>query len=69
MPALALLAVRTSLTAVPGIVSAEVFLGGVKVVHDGTASLEKLTEAIAVAGYSVVSGENRRGGLPILGAG
>ena len=59
-------AVRTSLTGVAGIVSVEVGVGSVIVAHDGTVTVGTLREAIAVAGYSVVSGENRRGGLPIL---
>lgn len=59
-------AVRTSLTGVPGIVSAEVGVGSVTVEHDGTVTVDMLREAIAVAGYGVLSGENRRGGLPIL---
>ena len=59
-------AVRTSLTGVTGIISAEVRVGSVAVAHDGTVTVAELSEAIAVAGYSVLSSENRRGGLPIL---
>jgi copper chaperone CopZ len=59
-------AVRTSLTAVPGIQSADVTIGAAAVAHDGTVTVEALREAIAVAGYSVTGGESRRGGLPIL---
>lgn len=59
-------AVRTSLTGVPGIVSADVGIGSATVAHDGSVTVEALREAIAVAGYSVTGGESKRGGLPIL---
>ncbi len=62
-------AVFTALTPVEGIVSADVSIGSAVIDHDGRATVAKLTEAIAVAGYVVESGEDeawRRRGLPIL---
>jgi copper chaperone CopZ len=59
-------AVFTSLTPVPGIVSANVTIGAATIEHDGRATVDVLREAIAVAGYdvSVVDEERRR--LPML---
>ena len=50
-----------------GIESAEVSIGEATIQHDGSVSLEQLREAIAVAGYAVVDGEEKRGRtLPIF---
>ncbi len=53
-------AVFTSLTPVAGIVSADVGIGAATIEHDGRTTVEALTEAIALAGYSVVGAEGRR---------
>jgi copper chaperone len=58
-------AVFTALTAVEGIARAEVSIGAVEVEHDGRVTAEQLTEAIAVAGYSVADAETERRRLPI----
>ena len=63
-------AVFTALAAVPGIARAEVQLGVVTVEHDGTVTVAMLRDAIAVAGYAVTRGEERRRTLPVVdGAG
>ena len=59
-------AVFTALNAVPGIRRANVSIGGVEVEHDGTVTLERLKEAIAVAGYDVVDGDTNRRVLPTM---
>ena len=59
-------AVFTALTAVEGITRADVSIGAVEVEHDGAATVEKLREAIAVAGYRVVDGETSRRTLNVL---
>lgn len=59
-------AVFTALTAVEGITRADVSIGAVEVEHDGDVTVEKLREAIAVAGYRVVDGETNRRSLNVL---
>jgi copper chaperone CopZ len=54
-------AVWTALTGVEGIECAEVALGGATIEHDGRATLAAVREAVAVAGYEVVDGEEDRG--------
>jgi copper chaperone CopZ len=46
-------AVFTALTAVEGIVRAEVTIGAAEIEHDGRATAEALRAAIGVAGYEV----------------
>ncbi|MGH7718968.1 MAG: heavy-metal-associated domain-containing protein [Gemmatimonadaceae bacterium] len=53
-------AIYTALTAVPGISRADVRLGTAEIDHDGRATCEALTEAIAVAGYEVEACEEDR---------
>jgi copper chaperone CopZ len=50
-------AVFTALAAVDGIARADVGIGVAEVEHDGSVTVEDLTEAVAVAGY-VVAGED-----------
>jgi copper chaperone CopZ len=59
-------AVFTALTPVEGIVSADVSIGRATIEHDGRATIAALSEAIAVAGYEVASGEESRRRLPVL---
>jgi len=59
-------AVFTALTAVEGITRADVSIGAVEVEHDGAVTVEKLREAIAVAGYRVVDAETNRRSLNVL---
>ncbi len=59
-------AVFTSLTPVPGILSAEVTVGAAVIVHDGRASVPALREAIAVSGYDVTLAEEDTRHLPVL---
>lgn len=58
-------AVFTSLTPVPGIVSAEVSIGAAVIEHDGQATVEALREAIGASGYAVTLAEEERRRLPI----
>jgi copper chaperone CopZ len=58
-------AVFTALTPVPGIRSTDVWLGGAEIEHDGTATVDALRAAIAVAGYDVVGGVEERRRLPL----
>ena len=58
-------AVFTALTAVEGIVRADVGIGAVEVEHDGQVTVEQLRAAIAVAGYPVGEAETDRRRLPI----
>ena len=54
-------AVFTALSGVPGIARADVKVGSAEIEHDGTVTLDALTQAIETAGYSVMdSNENRR---------
>lgn len=61
-------AVYTALTPVDGIEHLELGIGWAEIEHDGRVTLERLREAIAVAGYEVVVEEpivvKRR--LPVL---
>ena len=59
-------AVFTSLTPVPGIVSADVSIGAAVIEHDGRATLEALREAVEEAGYTVSDGEVEARRLPVL---
>jgi copper chaperone CopZ len=59
-------AVFTALTAVEGIVRADVGIGTIEVEHDGRVTVTQLREAIAVAGYSVIDGETNRRALPLI---
>ncbi len=58
-------AVFTALAAVEGISRADVTIGGASIEHDGTVTVERVREAIAVAGYEVRDGETNRRSLPI----
>jgi copper chaperone CopZ len=58
-------AVFTALAAVPGIHRADVSMGAASVEHDGTVTVDRLREAIAVAGYAVKDGTTNRRALPI----
>jgi copper chaperone len=60
-------AVFTALAAVDGISRADVTIGAADVEHDGSVTVERLTEAVLVAGY-VVAGEDGsvRRRLPLL---
>jgi copper chaperone CopZ len=60
-------AVFTALTAVEGIVSADVQLGSATIEHDGRASAEALRAAIALAGYEVTRVREDRRALPVRG--
>lgn len=59
-------AVFTALTAVPGITRADVSIGAVEVEHDGGVTVDRLREAVAVAGYRVSDGETNRRSLNVL---
>ena len=59
-------AVFTSLTPVPGIVSADVSIGAATIEHDGRATLDALRVAIDASGYSVTLAEEERRRLPIV---
>jgi copper chaperone CopZ len=59
-------AVFTSLTPVPGIVSADVSIGAAVIEHDGRATADALREAIAASGYTVTLAEEERRRLPIV---
>jgi copper chaperone CopZ len=59
-------AVFTSLTPVPGIVSADVSIGAAVIEHDGRATVAALREAIAESGYAVTLAEEQRRQLPIV---
>jgi copper chaperone CopZ len=58
-------AVFTALTPVPGIISAQVDVGGATIDHDGRATLAALREAVAVSGYEVSLAEEDRRTLPV----
>jgi copper chaperone len=58
-------AVFTALTAVEGIVRADVSIGAIEVEHDGRVTLEQLRDAVAVAGYTVVAAQTNRRALPL----
>lgn len=59
-------AVNTALTAVPGITTAQVAVGGATIEHDGRATLQQVADAIAVAGYTVAGANEERRTLPVL---
>ena len=59
-------AVFTALTPVPGIISADVSIGGAVIEHDGRATVDVLREAIAASGYEVTSAEEEKRRLPIV---
>jgi copper chaperone len=59
-------AVFTALTPVDGIASADVSIGAATIEHDGRVTLDRLREAIAVAGYTVEDGTEERRQLPLL---
>ena len=58
-------AVFTALAAVEGITRADVSIGRASIEHDGTVTVERVREAVAVAGYVVRGGETNRRSLPI----
>ena len=59
-------AVFTSLTPVPGIISADVSLGAAVIEHDGRATIDALRDAIGAAGYDVTLASESRRQLPIV---
>ena len=59
-------AVFTSLTPVPGIVSADVTIGAAVIEHDGRATVDALRAAIDAAGYAVTRADEDRRRLPIV---
>jgi copper chaperone CopZ len=59
-------AVFTALGAVEGISRADVSIGGASIEHDGTVTVERVRDAVAVAGYSVRDGETNRRALPLV---
>ena len=59
-------AVFTALTPVAGIIAAEVDVGSVSVEHDGSATVDALRAAIAVAGYEAVLAAEERRRLPVV---
>ncbi len=59
-------AVFTSLTPVPGIISADVSIGAAVIEHDGRASIDALRDAISASGYSVALASDDRRRLPIV---
>ena len=58
-------AVFTALAAVEGIRRADVSIGAIEVEHDGSVTIERLRDAIAVAGYTVGAAATDRRRLPI----
>ena len=59
-------AVFTALTPVAGIDSADVTVGAATIEHDGRATIARLREAIAIAGYDVTEASEERRQLPIV---
>ena len=59
-------AVFTSLTPVPGIISADVSIGAAVIEHDGRATVEALREAIGAAGYEIILANENSRQLPIV---
>jgi copper chaperone CopZ len=59
-------AVFTALAGVEGIARADVSLGRAVVEHDGRATPEALTAAVALAGFEVVAISHDRRSLPVL---
>ena len=61
MPAVhAVRAVETAFAGVPGIVGAEVWMGGATVDHDGTVTRAMVDDAVALAGCGVVDAREER---------
>lgn len=58
-------AVFTALAGVPGIDRADVSIGKAVIEHDGSVTREAISEAVAVAGYTVDDTEDDRRTLPI----
>ena len=58
-------AVFTALTAVEGIVHADVGMGGATIEHDGRATADALRSAIAMAGFEVLTVHETRRKLPL----
>ena len=58
--------VFTSLTPVPGIISADVTIGAAVIEHDGRATIELLRKAIDASGYSVSLANDEKRRLPIV---
>ncbi|MDB4876847.1 MAG: hypothetical protein JWM41_3293 [Gemmatimonadetes bacterium] len=58
-------AVFTALAGVDGIARANVGIGAIEVEHDGSVTVERLREAVAVAGYVVGEAETNRRVLPL----
>ena len=59
-------AVTTALTAVEGIISADVAVGGATIEHDGRATVAAVAQAVEVAGYVVAGGTEERRRLPVV---
>ena len=59
-------AVRTALGGVPGILTADVAIGGATIEHDGSVTIAQVAEAVAVTGYEVAGGTEERRRLPVL---
>jgi copper chaperone CopZ len=59
-------AVFTALGAVEGVERADVQLGRATLEHDGRATLDAVRDAVAVAGYRVIDGQEAKRRLPTL---
>lgn len=59
-------AVFTALSGVPGISRAEVNVGTAVIEHDGSVTLDALSQAIEIAGYTVAGADENRRALPQL---
>jgi copper chaperone len=59
-------AVFTALTAVGGIERADVTIGRAIIEHDGSVTLDAVRDAVEVAGYAVVAGDEERRRLRVL---
>ena len=59
-------AVFTALTPVEGILHANVGVGWAEIEHDGRASVERIRDAVAVAGYAVREEREERRRLPVV---
>ena len=59
-------ALFTALSGVAGVARAEVSLGRAVVWHDGRATAERLTEAVELAGCTVLGIAEERRSLPVL---
>lgn len=56
----------TALSAIEGIARADVQLGRAEIEHDGRATVERLREALQLAGCEVVRASEERRRLPVL---